>query len=70
MSRIPQSWSWWPNRGRAVQSLLDQIINGDAEYQKTIFDAYLQEPMFVPGEEGKAMMQDVVKQFSTLDFKA
>ena len=53
-----------------LQSLLDQIINGDAEYQKTIFDAYLQEPLFVPGEEGKAMMQDVVKQFSTLDFKA
>ena len=53
-----------------LQSLLDEIINNDADYQKTIFDAYLQEPLFVPGEEGKAMMQDVVKQFSTLDFKA
>ncbi|MGI6029214.1 MAG: tripartite tricarboxylate transporter substrate binding protein [Candidatus Heteroscillospira sp.] len=53
-----------------LDTLLDDIINNDTEYQETIYTAYLQEPCFYDSEEGLKIMKEAFDNFSDLDFNA
>lgn len=44
------------------------IVNNNTEYQEKIYDAYLQNPTFIPGEEGLAKFAEVEEILKTIKF--
>lgn len=49
-------------------STLKDIIENDADYQKQIYDAYYQKPVFMPREEGLAKYKEIEDLLNTVDF--
>ena len=49
-------------------AVLKDIIENNTDYQKQIYDAYYQHPMFMPREEGLAKYTEIENMLNELDF--